>query len=374
MPIDKTTADAMLDPFRGMVKDLEAREIKGETFDNVKAVLDKMEKYAQDMSDVMEFSTRMAVEGIYTEFSNKYTKAIMAATQNQPTDDEGLLKQSHKAMVDAYNYHRDRPESVHIVGPIKRIVEIGNSGVSYPVYLRMAEEEGLYDAMKSGQQRPVIEFELDVAKKMYDPVRTEMFGKILKAWDDLATKAFYGHPDPAEFGIIRSRIEWEYAPIINRWDAIYRRWDKLTEMAFDWMDSFCSFAPCDERWVGRSGSETRKNIERTQECGPGFFKVRESIFNEYFALTWNDIFTHETWLNEVKAERIWYSNEAISLIKEVYPHIKLGGKPPREIISKRESLQDGKRYMSQAYFARWGKKDAFGFSDFKEFAEKYKTI
>lgn len=372
MPIDKATADSMLDPFRGMVKDLETREIKGETFDNVKAVLDKMEKYAHEMSDVIEFSTRMAVEGIYTEFSNKYTKAIMAATQNQPTDDEGLLKQAHKAMADAYNYHKDRPESAHIVGPIRRIVEIGNSGVSYPVYLRMAEEEGLYDAMKSGQQRPVIEFELDVAKKMYDPLRTEMFTKILKAWDDLAARAFYGHPDPVESGIMRSRIEWEYAALISRWDAIYRRWDKLIEMAFDWIDSFCSFASTDARWAGRNGSETRRNIERTQECGPGFFKVRESIFNEYFGLSWNDIFTHETYLNEVHAQRIWYSDEVISLVKEVYPHIKPGGKPPRDIISKRESLQSGSRFISKAYSERWGKKDAFNFSDFKEFAEKYR--
>ena len=361
----------MLDPFRNMVKDLEAREIKGEVFDHVKLVMDKMERYAYEMSDMMEFSTRMAVEGLYTEFSNKYTKAIMAATQSQPTDDEGLLKQAHKAMVDAYNYHKDRPESKHILYPMKRIVEIGNSGVSYPVYLRMAEEEGLYDAMKSGQQRPVIEFELDVAKKMYDPVRTEMFTKILKAWDDLTAKAFYGNPDPVEFGIARSRIEWEYAPRINRWDAIYKRWDQLISLLFDWVDSFTSFAPQDERWAGQSGSETRRNIERTQECAPGIFKVRESIFNEYFDLTWNDIFTHETYLNEVTAERIWYSEEVIGLLKEAYPHLRPGSKPPRDIISRREALQQGKRYMSQAYFARWGKKDAFGFSDFKEFAAKY---
>jgi hypothetical protein len=371
MPIERSIADSMLDPFRGMVKDLEAREIKGELFDNVKAVMEKMEKYAVEMDDMMEFSTKMAVEGLYTDFSNKYTKAIMAATQVQPTDDAALLKQSHKAMLDAYNYHKDRAESKHILPPIKRIVEIGESGVSYPVYLRMAEEEGLYDAMKSGQQRPVIEFELDVAKKMYDPLRTEMFTKILSAWDELAAKAYYGHPDPVEFGIMRSRLEWEYAPRINRWDAIYRRWDQMFGLLFDWMDSFASFAPRDERWIGQSGSETRKNIERTQECAPGIFKVRESIFNEYFNLTWNDIFTHETYLNEVTAQRIWYSDEVIALLKELYPHIRPGNKPPKEIVSRREALEPGKRYMSQAYFERWGKKDAFGFSDFKSFSEKY---
>lgn len=371
MAIEKSVADSMLDPFRNMVKDLEAREIKGELLDSVKAVMDKMELYAYEMSDAVEFSTRMAVEGIYTDFSNKYTKAIMASTQQQPTDDEGLLKQAHKAMVDAYNYHKDRPESKHILYPIRRIVEIGNSGVSYPVYLRMAEEEGLYDAMKSGQQRPLIEFEIDVAKKMYDPVRTEMFTKILQAWDELAAKAYYGNPDPLEFGIARGRTEWEYAPRINRWDAIYRRWDQLFDLLFDWIDSFCSFAPYDGRWIGETSSQTRKNIERTQECNPGIFKVRESIFNEYFDLTWNDIFTHETYLNEVHAQRIWLSDEVIQLLKEVYPHVKPGNRPPAGIISRREALQHGDRYKSQAYFQRWGKKDPFGFSDFKIFAEKY---
>jgi hypothetical protein len=371
MPIEKSIADSMLDPFRNMVKDLESRQITGEHFNNVKSVMDKMERYAYEMSDMVELSTRMAVEGIFTDFSNQYTKAIMAATQNQPTDDEGLLKQAHKAMLDAYNYHKDRPESTHILYPMQRIVEIGESGVSYPVYLRMAEEEGLYDAMKSGQQRPVIEFELDVAQKMYDPLRAEMLTRVLEAWDDLAAKAFYGNPDPVEFGIARSRIEWEYAPLISRWDAVYRRWDQLFGLLFDWVDSFTSFAPYDERWAGRTSSETRKNIDRTQECAPGIFRVRESIFNEYFNLAWNDIFTHETYLNEVKAQRIWYSDEVIALLKEAYPHLRPGNKPPSAIISKREALQQGKRYISQAYLDRWGKKDAFGFSDFTKFTEKY---
>jgi hypothetical protein len=86
MAIDKTIADQMLDPFRGMIKDLETRNFKGQEFNELNDILQKMENYAISLNDIMEFATKMGSEGLYTDFGNKYSKVIMSADPNQQKD------------------------------------------------------------------------------------------------------------------------------------------------------------------------------------------------------------------------------------------------------------------------------------------------
>lgn len=83
MPIDKAIADQMLDPFRGMMKDLESRNFKGQEFNELNDILQKMENYAVSLNDIMEFTSKMVSDGLYTDFSNKYTQAVMSASQSQ---------------------------------------------------------------------------------------------------------------------------------------------------------------------------------------------------------------------------------------------------------------------------------------------------
>ncbi|HXA00436.1 MAG TPA: hypothetical protein VNW99_00505 [Cytophagaceae bacterium] len=82
MALDKSIADQMLDPFRGMVKDLQTRNLKGQEFNELNELLQKMEQYAASM-DIMEFTTKMVSDGLFTNFSEKYSKAIISASQNQ---------------------------------------------------------------------------------------------------------------------------------------------------------------------------------------------------------------------------------------------------------------------------------------------------
>jgi hypothetical protein len=88
---------------------------------------------------------------------------------------------------------------------------------------------------------------------------------------------------------------------------------------------------------------TLRNIRRCKECTPGIFKVRENIFKEYFGLTWDDVFSHETYLSEFKAHRIWYSDESIDLIKAVYPYCKPFSEPPAELVNRAETIHRDKK-------------------------------
>ncbi len=163
---------------------------------------------------------------------------------------------------------------------------MGKSGVSYPVFLRVAEERGLFKAMEGTVVvRDVIFEEIEFAKQSFLPLHVKMHEEKLAAFDVLAARSSLGIPDSFEFGLVRQKIEWRYEPEIIRRKECINRWEKLLDLVYDWADSFCSFARYDERWADLRGMKfTERNIRRTQECVPGFLKVREKIFDDYFQL------------------------------------------------------------------------------------------
>jgi hypothetical protein len=95
--------------------------------------------------------------------------------------------------------------------------------------------------------------------------------------------------------------------------------------------------------VSLEGMEkTKRNIKYCKECYPGFFKVREDIFNRYFSMSWNDVFMHESFPNERKARRCMYTDAYIEFLQEVYPHCNPLSVAPRELIAKAEQLHKDK--------------------------------
>ncbi len=374
MAVGREMAGQILDPFRGMLKDAEDRKVEAKGLAELREIMAAMEKHAQEMNEAAEFSMKLYNDGYYTKFSTLYTKLITSQAMTAEYDDAALLKQAVGAMENSYNQLKDNPDHVHIIGPVKKAIEIGKSGVSYPVFLRTCEEQGVYEMMKSGNDRPVIEFYIHVAEVMFDPVRKKMNEAILAKWEELAKASAFGRPDPVEFGMWRYTIEWQYEPAIAKWKAIYDAWERLFDIVSDWRDSFCSFAPYDERWVDPRGkSATLENIARTQECNPGYLQVREAQFKEYFGLTWDDIFTHVTYQNEQKAGRVWYSDENLELMKAAHPLCKPGGKPSGDIIAKTEAMFKNKTYTSRENVTGENmKKSPYDFKSFAEFAKKYR--
>ena len=349
MPVDKNIADSMLGPFRGMLNDLEQKKSQGPGMEKLRALMARMEACASETDDVTTFSTRLATEGLYNDFSTAYTEVMTEAARKDyeaEGGEEKMMRQTLEAYESSLQQAEGKPYMDSICVTLREMIALGKSGVSYPVFLRTAEEKGLNDILQGAAViREVLLTELELAKLLHAPLLLAKAEEILSQFDRLASVSPAGRPDSFEFGLLRQRIEWEYEPGIIRWNTIVRHWDRMLMMVFDWHDSYCSFAPYDQRWADLRGMEyTLKNIRRTQECTPGFLKVREHIFHRYFGLKWEDIFTHETYINDMGSCRIWFSDGALDIIRDTYPCCVPGGKPTAEIIGRAEKQHSGKTY------------------------------
>jgi hypothetical protein len=349
MPIDNTMADSMLGAFRSMFSDIAAKNISGENFDKMKSVLDKMEQCAVEMDDIVSFSTRLATENLYTEFSNAYSKVMaeLASKEYSGNDgDEKLLAQALQSYSDFIPGLKDVKHGDKIAKAIQDVIDLGKSGITYPVFLRICEEKGLNKILQGGLViRDGLLEELQFAKDSFYPFTIKMREDVLEAYDKMSLTSAFGVPDSFEFGLVRQNIEWKYEPDIIKWMEIIRRWDKMLEIVNDWVDSFGSFAPFDQRWADMRGMQyTLENIKYTKLCNPGFLKRREIIFNDYFQLNWDDIFTHDTWNWEMKAGRIWYSDINIEKLQKGYSFCVPGGSPPAELISLAEKINNEKLF------------------------------
>ena len=355
MPVDKAMSDAILDTYRKMFQEMEEKGARGESFQVMRDTLDRMEKLAQETNDVADFSAKLTTENLFMDFSNAYSETMAAMVKGEYSEgggDELLLEKTLEAYENSIKSLKGNPNYEKLKRPIEDLIELGKSGVSYPVFLRIAEEKGLYQTLQGDiVVREAIISDKIFAEFMHLPLEVEKQEKILNVHDELASRSPFKVADSFEFGLERQRIDWEYEPLMNQWSVIIRLWSKMIENVYDWLDSFCSFAPKDERWADMRGtSYTLRNIKRTQECNPGILKAREKIFREYFQMGWEDIFNHDTFQNEYDANRVWYSDETLELIKKAYPYCKPFEKPATDLISEAELIYADKRYKRPEAF------------------------
>jgi hypothetical protein len=352
MPIDKAMSDAMLGTFRNMVQECKDKNLTGEAFDKIVEILQKMEQYAEEMDDFAAYSAKLSTEGLMNTFSQYYGEVLANAAKEEyksedgEISDEKLMENTLKAYEDSLKSLKGTEQGEKIIPAIEKVLELGRSGISYPEFLTVMVKKGLDRALE-GQVaiRDGIVEDLEWAKDSMLPVEVKMYEEILKAFDDLSKSSPFGLPDSFEHQLKRIKIEWKYKPEINEWYAVISRWQYMLEMLYDWLDAYCSFAPYDERWrtPGASEAQVKKNIKFTKECSPGFFKERERIFFESFGLKWEDVFKHETFMNEQKANRFEYSDERFDLIRRTYEYCKPYNNPPKELIDEAEKLHDEKR-------------------------------
>ncbi|MEO6605181.1 MAG: hypothetical protein ABIN55_06175, partial [Aeromicrobium sp.] len=102
MAIDKAMSDAILGTFRDLLAQNSGSS--GPDVDEMAAALADMEALSQEMSDVGQFSTKLANGGYYQRFTDAYTRVMTAAAGGGTTgapavipDDETLLAQSLQA-------------------------------------------------------------------------------------------------------------------------------------------------------------------------------------------------------------------------------------------------------------------------------------
>jgi len=381
MPVDKAMADSILDTYRNMYLEMEEKGAEGESFQTMANALSRMEALAQESDDITDFTAKLTTENLFIEFSNAYSETISRMVKEEYSNgggDELLLEKTLEAYENAIKTLEDHPNYELLKAPLEELIELGRSGISYPVFLRIAEEKGLYKAMEGDVVlREALISDKTFAEFMHLPLEMEKCEKILKVHDKLASRSPFKVANSFEFGLERQKIDWQYTPPINHWNLVIRLWDKMLDNVHDWLDSFCSFAPYDERWADRRGKTyTMRNIKRTQDCNPGIFKAREKIFQEYFQMGWKDIFNHETFLNEYEANRVWYSDEALDLMKKTYPYCVPFNKPDPELIREAEVIHAEKRYKRPEAF-QYSSEDKkkfisiFGKEKWDEFFGKY---
>lgn len=346
MPIEKMYRDSMLNTFRDMYRDCEAKKLSGEDFDRMRECLETMERYAEEMSDFAAYSGRLMQEQLFQKFSDAYgrllSKAAQAGSAAQPSDEEMLAQtvSAYEQTLQSYRAGQAGEAGTKLIPVLEQMVALGRSGVTYPVYLRLVEEAGLSRALQGAApvMRDALEQELEYARRLWLPRHVEKAERKLAFFEGLAAAAPFGQPLTIEFEMGRTRIDWEAEPGIVEWEAITRRWNRLLEILVDWLDSFASFAPYDERWVPPGGGDPWPNIRRTRQCAPGDFRRREKIFGDYFGIAWAGLFTHETFVYEYTANRVYWSDERLRLICDTYSHCVPGGTPPPELVKRAEEL------------------------------------
>ncbi len=354
MPIDRAMIDPILTPFKNMIKDLEDKGNTGENYQKMVDTINAIEKLASELNDFNAFNAEVTKQGYYMNFSNYYSAALSETAKENAesgTDDETLLANTLKVYEDSIKRleQSNAKDKIRLIEPIKKVIEIGKSGVTFPEFLRIVEEKGLNNAMEGTTVlRDYLLEDIKYSQDFYMPIHEQMYKEELAKFDELSEKSPFGVPDSLEYSLARQKIEWKYEPQITKWNMIIDRWERILSRVYDWLDSFCSFAPQDERWKtpGSTPAIVRHNIKRTQETTPYYLAVMEQIFYDYFSLKWNDIWEHETYKNAQKANIIEYSQERIDLIKKTYEQMKPGAKPTDDLIKKSEELYASGKHLN----------------------------
>ena len=364
MPLQPMFYEPMVNPFRDMMKDVEAKGLTGEDVDQMRAQLTFMEQLAQQVDDIAAYTGQLAQENTFQKFSDAYSRALSSAAKAEAKgqSDEEMMASALSAYEQAAQTYRsgDVGETGALLLPfMEQILAIGRSGVSFPVFLRTLEERGLNrvldgtaPAVLDGLQRS-----LGFAQQAWNRYGIEKTGKLLAIFQKMEKEAAFGQPDPLAFSLQSRRLDWEFEPLEARWEAELRRWQAMLDNLVDWLDSFTSFAFYDTRWrtPGASDAQVRKNIQRTQECGPGEFRYREAVYARYFRADWEAIWSCESFTWEYSARRIEWSDDRLHLIRATYAHCQPGQKPPAALVAQAEKLHpDGDYRADKLQHPPWG--------------------
>jgi hypothetical protein len=406
MPIDKMIADPMLGTFRTMLKECEDKSITGDNFDKMKAAMDRMEQLAVELDDFNVFNATIVGEDLFNKFSQGYGGALAEEAKSDSGgsdggyDDNALLQQTLNAYRDAIkrikdgkdaakqeaasydaqaqveqlknstlisdeqkaalkNYKAEQPDNSiavnevdvltkdeMLIEPIEAAIALGESGVTFPAFLRICLEKGYNKAMEGSLvARAGLEYDLGWTKaNMRSYVEIEMREEMIKEFDALAEKAKFNVPDSFEFELVRQKLEHKYDPGMIKWGAIQDLWDTIIDTLHDWIDAHCDFAKRDDRWyVPMNMPATLKNIKRTKDCNPGRLKVYLKWFKAYFGMEFEDIFTHDTFINTVNAYHQTYSQERIDFLKNtIFPQCVPFQFATAEMIKRGEEMHSGK--------------------------------
>jgi hypothetical protein len=201
------------------------------------------------------------------------------------------------------------------------------------------EEEALGDVLAGSvtPRREHLVADLELLTSLVDPAREALAVALIQARDGLAARSATGFVDPFLFELQRFEITVQHAPAIALRDAIVARLPRLIDLVIDWLDSQTRWASSDDRFIGASPAQTKENLERAQECNPGFYEVRAAQFASYFGTTpW---WERPELAQEQTGGRILWTEARLALAVETAAHCTPESpRAPAELIARAEAF------------------------------------
>lgn len=339
MAVDPAMVDAMLGTFRDLLAGARAAGSTGADIDEMAAALAAMEALGQEMSDVGEFSAKLAGGGYYQRFTDAYTRVMTAAAGGGAgaaiPDDETLLAHSLAAYEGSLRQLRSMAGQEEAIGVLEQLLAIGRSGVSYPVFLRQVDEAGLNEALGGTvtPSRETLAAAVEHSRATGDVARQAEAAALLERRDSLAAASPTGSVDPFTFELERFRIASQHAPAIALRDAIVQRIPRLLDLVIDWLDAHTSWAARDDRFAG---TDTQRRIEMARECNPGFYAVRAAQFAEAFGpVPW---WERPELAQERAAGRILWTDARMQLALDAIPACTPMATAPLDLVARAEAF------------------------------------
>jgi hypothetical protein len=349
MGIDPAMATAMLGTFRDLLSGARSDGLTGADIEQMATALAAMESLATQVADVGEFSTTLANGGYYTRFTDAYTRAMIAAGGGSAAAgadgsaapipaDVDLLAQALGAYETSLSQLRGLAGQQEAVAALERIIAIGRSGVTYPVFLRCIEDEALNETLTGSitPSRAQLIADVDRYRTTVDPAREAHAQALLAMRDQLAARSPIGSVDPFGYELHRFELTYRHAPAIALRDLVVARLPRLIDLILDWLDAHTSWAPHDNRFGAGSPAHTRERIEMARECNPGFYEIRAGQFASYFGQVpwWQRAELHE----ERRAGRILWTDARVSLAMDAVPACVPGADAPPALVARAEAF------------------------------------
>lgn len=364
MAIDKMMSDAILGTFRNMSQEIKDKEYTGEDVDKMNAALARMEQLAEELSDLNEFNGLMMQENLYMKFSDHYGRALSNAQKGQyqlqgdvydEKADQQLMKQTLDAYKQAIKTLRDtKKESVKthgekaskvffnddaLVKPIEDVIKLGESGISYPEFLRRMIELNMDKAMGGAtvsRDAQIYSIDFYSAGKI-NPYYEERENAYLKLFDELAAKSPVGAISILKYNLGNEVINVGIDPKIKKWDSVKHYWESVLDGLSWWSLAHMSFAHTLEPWS--MAKDPRASVRESIECDPGEIQIKLQQLKKYHGLSFHDIFKHESFIWEVTYNHLWYSQAYVEfMIEEVFPTCFPGKRMSPEQTAKMEKL------------------------------------
>src|SRR5690606_20186353 len=188
---------------------------------------------------------------------------------------------------------------------IHELVDLGKSCENYPTLLRVQIEKGLDKAVEgTAVIKEVYEEDALVNEiRQFSPYHVQRSKEILNTYQELEKTASFGIPHALDIEMERYKIEHRFEPDIRKWDLITERWKEIIETLAEWAASQCSRAMYVDPWSLIPVPQRPEAIRFSKHCNPGIIKEQIRLFNKNFGMSFNDIFTHETFIHYTHQKR-----------------------------------------------------------------------